>query len=295
VSAPGREWSDLGHGVHVRQSRVFWMNSVALLHREHAIVIDPGVLPSELDDLARAVAKASPAEVTLVFTHGDWDHVLGRPWWPAAATLAHDRFASEVKRKRDAILRSGSEAVEREGEKWTRGFEPFRPTLGVSGLHFTRIGPWRVVLRDAFGHSESMLSLHLPEHRLLIAADMLSDIEIPLLHQPCAVYRRTLHDLVPLAEQGAIETLIPGHGAVARDRAEVVARIRRDLAYLDELERRVHEALTKGLTIEQTEERLAAMEYTGKHSEYSMANAHRDNVRLLYTSPPPRRPSKSRA
>ena len=80
-------WTDGGPGVRVRQSRVYWMNSVVLLDREHTVIVDPGVLPSELDDLAREVQALSPHRVTLIMTHGDWDHVLGAPWWPGAGIL----------------------------------------------------------------------------------------------------------------------------------------------------------------------------------------------------------------
>jgi hypothetical protein len=49
------------------------------------------------------------------------------------------------------------------------------------------------------------------------------------------VYRASLEALVPLAEHGAIETLIPGHGSIARGADAVRARLRRDFDYLDSL------------------------------------------------------------
>src|SRR5438477_9556614 len=115
-------WTDLGGGVLVRQSVAFEMSSVALLHPEHAVLVDPGVLASELDDFAVRVAEANPAQVTLLLTHGHWDHVLGRPWWPRADVVAHDRFAAQVKRDEKRIA-SEIEALAREhGERWERGF-----------------------------------------------------------------------------------------------------------------------------------------------------------------------------
>ena len=273
-------WTDLGGGILVRRSVAYAMNSVLLLHPEHAILVDPGVLPSELDDLKRAVDEARPAQVTLFLTHAHWDHVLGRPWWPKARVIAHDRFTAEVRKDRARILDEAVKLAAEQGEKWSAGFEPFAPHEPVSGMRFAKVGPWRVVWRDAPGHCDSQLSMHLPESRTLIAADMLSNLEIPWLNRPPATYRATLEALLPLAEHGAIETLIPGHGEVARG-AEVLARLRRDLAYLDALEAEVAAARRSGLTLERAQESLAAPELPGADAT-EIANIHRENLKFAW-------------
>jgi len=291
MSAPSAPWTDLGGGLAVRQSRAFWMNSIVLGSSEHAIVVDPGVLPSELDDLARAVAALRPRQITLFLTHAHWDHVLGRPWWPKASVVAHDRFAAEIRRDREKILREAEKLAGEHDERWSRGFEPFAPTQAVSGLHFTRIDPWRLVFRDAYGHSTSQLSLHLPDRRVLIAADMLSDIEPPILDGPPAIYRTTLDQLVPLAEGGAIETLIPGHGAIAHGREAVRERLATDLDYLTRLEKAASAARAAGLDDAAAAREMAGMSYTGKGAAYDTARFHLENVRqALAAAPAPTRP-----
>jgi hydroxyacylglutathione hydrolase len=229
------------------------------------------------------VSETAPAAVTLFFTHGHWDHVLGRPWWPRAKTLAHDRCAEEMRRDRTEILREAEALASRHGERWTRGFSPFKPDLAVSGLRFMRLDPWRLVLRDAPGHSASQLTGHLTDLATLIAADMLSDIEPPILDGPCAPYRDTLESLLVLAEHGAIETLIPGHGSVAEGREAVLGRFRTDLAYLDALEEGVREMVGRGETLETAQETLAAMDYTGRRSTITPTDTfHRENIRFTY-------------
>jgi len=288
-----KAWTDLGGGIRVRQSRAFRMNSVLLLHPTAAVAVDPGVLPSELDELAGAVREASARSVTLVFTHAHWDHVLGRAWWPGAKSVAHDRFASELNRDRERILGEARGLAGKHGETWERGFEAFRPDLAVSGLHFMRLDPWRLVLRDAPGHCDSQLSLHLPERRLLLAADMLSNIEIPWLNRACEVYRRTLEDLLPLARGGAFETLVPGHGSIARGREAVLTRLHRDLDYLERLETGVRDALRQGLTVEAARSRLETMEYLGKDSsETPTREIHLQNVEHAYRGLEAAGPSK---
>jgi glyoxylase-like metal-dependent hydrolase (beta-lactamase superfamily II) len=274
-------WIDLGGGIRVRQSRLFQMNSAVLLHGEHAIVVDPGVLPSELDDLRAAVADARPADVTLFLTHAHWDHVLGRPWWPGAAVVAHDRFAGEVRRNASEIASEANRAATAHGERFASAFAPFRPTQAVSGLRFMRMGPWRAVFRDAFGHSNSQLSLHLPERRVLFAADMLSDIEIPILDGPPSRYLETLETLAPLVTHGAIETLVPGHGAIARGE-EVFARLERDIAYLVAIEAAALDAHAREATLEALQHEQAGMADVERHPGVPMSEIHQLNLKHAY-------------
>jgi hydroxyacylglutathione hydrolase len=274
-------WTDLGSGVHVRQSRVLWMNSALLLHREHAVLVDPGVLPSELDDLAAAVRRGGAPTVTLVFTHSHWDHVLGRPWWPAAATVGHARLAAELRRDADAILGEATGHAARSGEAWSHGFQPFEPDLAVEDERSLALGPWRLVLREAPGHCDSQVTVHLPDRGVLIAGDLLSDLEIPWLDREPAACRATLRALLPLAEGGGIGTLIPGHGTIARG-PEALERLHRDLGYLDALEAGVRAARGTGLTLEETQVRLAALDYLGKGAAYPMDDVHRENVRITW-------------
>ena len=275
-------WTDLGGGAHVRQSRAFQMNSVLLLDPEHAVLVDPGVLPSELDDLAVRVREAAPRALTLLFTHAHWDHVLGRPWWPQARTAGAARLGAELRRDADAVLAEAARCAREHGETWDRGFVPFAPDVGLLDGRELAAGPWRLVAREAPGHCDSQITVHLPGRRLLLAGDLLSDLEIPWLDREPAAFRRTLTRLAGLVAGGAVETLVPGHGSIARGASAVLERVRRDLAYLGALEAGVREAREAGLTLEQTQARLAALDYVGRGAEPAMDDVHRGNVRLAW-------------
>uniref|UniRef100_A0A832I595 MBL fold metallo-hydrolase n=1 Tax=Eiseniibacteriota bacterium TaxID=2212470 RepID=A0A832I595_UNCEI len=286
-------WTDLGGGVFVRRSAAFRMNSVALLDRSHAVVIDPGVLPSELEDLAAAVGHGAPERVTLVFSHAHWDHVLGLPWFPGARTVAHDRFADALARDAGRIDAEARALCEAHGEAWPRTFAPFRPDEAVGGQRFLKLDPWRLVLRDAPGHCASQLTVHLPEEGVLFAADMLSDVEVPTLDAPLSHFRATLEGLRPLVEGGAIAHLVPGHGAIASG-AEVAARFAYDLAYLERLEREVRAARERGLDAAGAAAAIAPWEGIERDPEFPMAEIHRDNVLHAFRGldvPPPAAPA----
>ncbi len=190
-----------------------------------------------------------------------------------------------MKRDREEIVRKAQALAAEHGERWAKPFMPFAPDTAVSGQGFLPLGPWRLVFRDAPGHSGSQLTCHLTDLRVLIAADVLSDIEPPILDGPIPPYRETLETLVPLAEHGAIETLVPGHGAVAHGRDAVLARLRGDLAYLQALEDGVRAALARGQSLEAAREALAAMDYTGRRSTtYPTESFHLGNIAFAYRS-----------
>jgi hydroxyacylglutathione hydrolase len=274
-------WTEIAPGLRVRQSRAYRMNSTLLLHPDGAALIDPGVLPSEMDEIAAAVRATDARHTMLVFTHAHWDHVLGRVWWPALGTIAHAEFAADLRRGEHRVDHAARDYVRGAGEPWDAVFEAFTPDLPVRGERPLQIGAWSLVFRDAFGHSDSQMSVHLPDQRVLIAADMLSDIELPILNRPPDVYRSTLRTLRPLMESGEIETLVPGHGSIATG-AAAMARLRRDLGYLDALEGGVQESHARGEALEAARQRLAPLNFIAADAAFPMDKIHHENIRIAF-------------
>jgi glyoxylase-like metal-dependent hydrolase (beta-lactamase superfamily II) len=260
------------------------MNSVLLAAEGHALVIDPGVLPSELDDIARIVAAEAPRfeNVALAFTHPHWDHVLGSPWFPGATTFAHTGFADEVERDEQEIRDKSEKWIGEQGEKLPQRFQAFEPSLKARGTALLKLGPFDVVTYDTPGHSGSHLALWLPAQGTLVAGDLLSDIEIPWLDAAPWVYRASLKALHWLFEQEDVRLLVPGHGPVAHGRVNGYRRLLRDLDYLLHLEQAVGEAWKKGSSLDETRAELARMEYLGKDAEYAMNDVHAENVRFAW-------------
>ena len=284
MTAPAPAWTDLGDGVLVRRSRAYQMNSVVLAREGHALVVDAGVLPSEMADIAARVDAVAPRfeNVTLAFTHPHWDHVLAKPWFPAAVTLAHVGFADGAERDAEKIERSAREWITGAGEAWPVPFAAFAPDLAVRGTARIERGPFELVAHEIPGHDASQIALHVPDCGLLVCADTLSDIEIPWLDGAPWVYRRSLTAIHWLFEQEDIRFLVPGHGAIAYGRVDGYRRVLRDIDYLLHLEQRVGEAFKRGDSLEQAQAELAAMDYVGKDAEYAMNDVHRGNVKFTW-------------
>lgn len=277
-------WTELAPGLLVRQSRAYRMNSAVLVRDGHALVFDPGVLPTEMEDIAARVAAAVPRfeRVTVAFTHPHWDHVLGRDYFPASGTLAHVGFADELERDAAKIDAEARAWIEGAGEAWPRPFRAFVPATTMRGTARAEIGPIALVSHEAPGHCATQVAFHLPDDGVLVAGDTLSDIEIPWLDGPPWVYRRSLTALHWVFEQEDIRFLVPGHGSVALGRLEGYRRVRRDLDYLVVLEQRAADARGRGCSLDETQAELARMDYLGKDAEYAMNDVHRENVRFAW-------------
>ena len=95
--------------------------------------------------------------------------------------------------------------------------------------------PWdgpRAHLVAHDGHAPGHAAIWLPDSGVLVAGDMLSDVEIPLLDlgaaDPLGGYRAGLDRL---ASVPGIRLLVPGHGHVG-DAAALRARLAMDVGYL---------------------------------------------------------------
>ena len=89
----------------------------------------------------------------------------------------------------------------------------------------------RPLVTDA--HAPGHTSLWIPQGRVLLAGDLLSDVEVPLLSEvdpSGAAYRAGLDVLEPFASRAAL--VVPGHGNPGRD---ALARLQRDRRWLDAL------------------------------------------------------------
>jgi len=192
------------------------------------LLIDPAVTVAELARLAADLRELGLRPVAGWSTHPHWDHVLwsrdlGRaPRYatPAAAAFAQAELAE----------------LAREAQQSAPGHDV--ALLGrLTALDATVI-PWdgpqaRLIVHD--GHAPGHGAVFLPGTGVLVAGDMCSDVEIPLLDlaapDPLGDYRAGLERLAAVT---GVRHVVPGHGHVG-DAADFSRRLAADAAYLDAL------------------------------------------------------------
>jgi hydroxyacylglutathione hydrolase len=256
---------------HVVRSRYLEYNSGALVSEGEACLIDPGILPDEIAELAKVVGGLTIRAIVL--THADWDHVLGPEHLPRSPIVAHAAYEADLDPVgiRAVLARLESTA----GVTRDRQFEPPLPDMTFNHEMTIELGSLELRLTSAPGHAASMLTIYEPQSASLWAADILSDTEIPSVIHDLAAYEQTVADVAGLE----VRTLVPGHGTPADEGAEILRRLREDQAYLAELRGQTEEAVRKGLSLEET---VAASAKSPLRRGADDDTTHRFNVEKVY-------------
>jgi glyoxylase-like metal-dependent hydrolase (beta-lactamase superfamily II) len=218
---------EVATGVLVATSRTDSLNTVVILGQDGGVLlVDPGWQQDELDDLSAELSARSLTPVVGFATHAHHDHLL---WHPDFGDVP--RWASP-----DTVRIAGShrdEILEALGPDYRADVLALTGRVSaLPGLDIPWLGPETdVILHDAHivGHS----AVWIAELGVLIAGDMLSDIELPLpddSSNALGTYRAGIESLTPYAS--IADFVIPGHGSTTPDGS---ARVEADLAYLDDL------------------------------------------------------------
>jgi glyoxylase-like metal-dependent hydrolase (beta-lactamase superfamily II) len=224
-----RELTEAAPGVFVATAELYTTTSTVIADGHGGcLVVDPAVTVSEVDELAAAIEALGLRPVAGWCTHPHWDHLL----WSARLGDV-PRYSSAAAAK--AAERERAELTESVcAEAPGHDLEIFGRVMPVSDDVPEWRGPPVQVLAHE-GHKTGHTALLLPEAGVLIAGDMLSDIEIPLLDldgpDPAGHYQAGLELLAAAAD---VRLIVPGHGHIG-DRAEYLRRVRADLYYVSAL------------------------------------------------------------
>jgi glyoxylase-like metal-dependent hydrolase (beta-lactamase superfamily II) len=248
--------------------------------QDGSLVIDPGILPREIGAIQWYVEQAERPAKYLAYTHHHWDHILGGQAFPSARRLAHRLFpdALQAGHAFDEIDRFDDEYyIDRDPP-----FEFRAPHELVDDGWSGDLGDVAFSVIHLPGHTRDMLGVHVPAEKTLFAADMLSDVELPMIEGDGCAYLESLRKIDALVAAGEVETLVPGHGRVTRGAEAIRARIAEDIAYIDRLRLVIAGKLDAG-----DEAAIAAsrsMSYRGQGGRPSMEQAHEANAREIYRS-----------
>jgi hydroxyacylglutathione hydrolase len=190
------------------------------------LLIDPGVTVPELAALAARLDDLGLRPSVGWSTHPHWDHVLWSAELGAAPRYTAPAAVTVTEANRDGILAEVQRTAPGHDLSLVGRLQPLdAPAIPWDGPEAQLIG------HD--GHAPGHGAVFFPGTGVLVAGDMCSDVEIPLLDivaaDPLGDYRTGMERL---ASVPGVCQVVPGHGH-AGDAAEFRRRLAADSAYLD--------------------------------------------------------------
>ena len=230
----------VAEGVLIHESEFCQSNAVVVQGRAGVLLIDPGVLGSEMAAVASDLRELGQPVVAGFSTHPHWDHLLWHARLGAAPRYGTARCAATAR-----VQLSDPRAKVRIAERLIPPDIADQVPLDLLGLitglpaETARI-PWdgpQVRIFEHQAHAPGHAALLIEERGVLVAGDMLSDVLIPMLDlndttDPVEDYLAALGMLESVA--GDVDVLVPGHGSIG-GADQVRARIDQDRAYVQAL------------------------------------------------------------
>ncbi|MFT7606007.1 MAG: hydroxyacylglutathione hydrolase [Saprospiraceae bacterium] len=218
------------------QSALYQTNSLIYNAASFILLVDPNWLSTEVQFIRDYVdLKHKGKAVYILFTHSDFDHILGYGLFPEAKVIASERFQNSISKEKvieeihsfdqqhyikraypitypevDLIISKDGEQLSIEGERFTFYLSP--------------------------GHTNDGLFTIIESAGIFISGDYLSDLEFPFIYHNIGDYENTLRKVDTILQSHLIHLMIPGHGNYIKDKnSEILVRRDRDLRYIQDL------------------------------------------------------------
>lgn len=223
-------------GVLVHESEFLQSNAVVVQGRAGVLLIDPGMLESEMVGLADDLRELGQPVVARFSTHPHWDHMLWHAQLGSVPRYGTARCAATVRQR---LADPGVKARIAElippdiVEQVPLDLMGALTDLPAEATHIPWDGPHvRIIEHQA--HAAGHAALVIEEGGVLVAGDMLSDVLIPTLDMsgsadPIEDYLDALRLLEGVT--GDVDVVVPGHGSIG-GADQVYARIAQDRSYL---------------------------------------------------------------
>lgn len=213
-----------------------------LVHTSGLLLLaDPTWLPSEVAAIRAEVDRLGRGRpFYLLFTHSDYDHILGYGAFPEARTIASEAFVRnpEAENTLEQIRKFDDDYYLR--RDCPLSYPSIAEAIGQDG-QVLQAGDTKLTFFLAPGHNPDGLFTLIEPAGILLAGDYLSNVEFPFVYHSFRAYEQTLDKAEALIRSGRVRLLVPGHGDPAARPSEMLRRLADSQAYLREARATVQE------------------------------------------------------
>lgn len=261
-------------GICVFQSALYQTTATVIDTPDLVLIVDPNWLPQEIEEIAayvRSVRAKKP--LYLLFTHSDYDHIIGWQAFPDAITIASAAFVNNEAKAKEV------RQIQEFDDKYyiQRNYPIAYPEIQLTikkdedflSFENTRIRFWL-----APGHNADGLFALIEPLGIWLAGDYLSDVEFPFIYHSLDDYQATLQKATHIVGKMRPKVLVPGHGRASQDISEMGQRILFSEQYLSALLRHA-----KGEQEFDEEQLLAQYSFP-----LGLRSSHQANLQLITNS-----------
>lgn len=237
----GRHVVEIAPGVLVATSRRYATTSTLILQAAttsaapfaEAVVVDPAWDADELAGLAEVLRERKVMATAGLATHVHYDHVLWHPNLPDVPRWSTAWSAERWTTHRNQLITPLVGDIPDELCEYVGRLTALPSDTALPSEIRLPWTPREVLLHEHDAHAPHHLAAEIVDVGVLVAGDMLSDVELPMPGDDevdLTTYLAGLDRLAPVVARCRV--LIPGHGTPTGD---PMARLDADRRYLDDL------------------------------------------------------------
>lgn len=236
-----RDVSEVARGIYVATSRRYATTSSIVVGSGDALLVDPAWDADELAGLADNLASLGVMCGAGFSTHVHYDHVLWHPDLPDVPRWASAWSAEQWREHRDELVAPligdlSPDLIDLAGHL-TPLPGPADPAPSAQASQGAPSAlPWsgrEIWLHEHDAHAPAHLAAEILDVGVLLAGDMLSDVELPMPADDdvdLTTYRIGLDRLAEVVAR--VRVVVPGHGTPSTD---PMSRLDADRRYLDDV------------------------------------------------------------
>jgi len=219
----------------VFQSALYKTTTAIINTKQAMIMTDPNWLPGEVDVIKQYIdERIGERKLYIIFTHSDFDHVIGAGAFPEAFVIASKGVHQERHKKKsikDMYAFDEKHYIER---SYTHLYPTVDRLITMDGDKL-KLGDVTLRFYLAPGHTDDGLFTVVEPYGIFLSGDYLSDAECPFIYSSYKDYVKTIDKADKLMEDFEVHCHVPGHGNVADSEDEIKDRIAFSKHYLEQL------------------------------------------------------------